>query len=88
MKLSIYLNPDELNEQISYAVIVENWDKRLFGRVKRAYDDTFTETEKRIIGSYYVRMYRWYLVTGPKPCHIIIANIHLLRRASAFFASI
>lgn len=89
MEIAVRYSREEINAEIPYAVIVENWDKHLFGRGKRLYDKTFTLKEKMSIGSYYTRFYKWYLVKGVPPyCTFIVRNVELLKRAGNFFACI
>jgi len=89
MELAVKYSRDEINAEIPYAVIVENWDKRLSGRGKRMYEEEFSLKERMSIGNYYPRFYKWYLVKGvPEHCTFVIRNIRLLQRAGNFFASI
>jgi len=89
MELAIKYSSDEINREIPYAVIVESWDKRLFGKGKREYEKTFTLKERRPIAGYYVRFYNWHLVKGvPDSCTFTLRNVELLQRAGDFFAEI
>ena len=89
MEAAIKYTRDEINYEIPFPVIVENWEKRLTGKGKRAYHETFTPKERKSIGMYYPRFYKWYLVKGvPKDCIFLLRNIELLKRAGNFFACI
>jgi hypothetical protein len=81
---------DALRRVIDYPVIVESWDKKKSGRVKREWLKQFTESERNLVARYYAKFYRWYLVTGA-PERVVfrkLETIHTLQRAAAFFASI
>jgi len=89
MELAVRYSRDEINAEIPYAIIVENWDKRLFGKGKRLYDQTFTLREKMSIGGYYTKFYKWYLVKGVPPhSTFVVRNVELLKRAGDFFANL
>jgi len=74
---------------VAYPVLVEMWEKKKSGRVKRAWLATFTEAEREKIGRYHARFHRWHLVTGT-PHHVScrLATLQLLQRAVNFFAGI
>lgn len=73
---------------VAYPVIVESWEKRRAGRVKRAYIATFTEGERKTLSKWQGKFYRWYLVTGtPKRVMLRLKTLALLQRAVTFFAS-
>lgn len=77
------------SQLVSYAVIVEGWEKRTFGRVKRAWLQTFSEEERATAATYYRTFYDWHLVKGP-PDHVAlqVKTLNLLQRVSNFFGSI
>ena len=80
---------ESFNRAVAYQVIVEMWEKSKFGRVKRAFHSQFTEKERRKIGRYHGRFYRWMMVTGtPHKVALRLNTLHLLQRAVAFFASV
>ena len=72
------------------SIIVEMWDKRTFGRVRRAYHTTFTEDERAKITALYTRyFYPWYVRTGiPQSQVLAPMTVDLIRRAVEFFATI
>jgi hypothetical protein len=83
------LGRDEL-ANLGFPVMVENWEKRKSGRVKRAWLREFNESERRYLSAMYQLFYRWYLVTGT-PGHFTfreMAHFELVRRAINFFATI
>lgn len=89
MEVAVKYSREEINMEIPYGVIVENWDKRLFGKGKRRYNEEFTHREIMSISAYYSRFYKWYLVKGvPAHSTFLIRNIELLKRAGNFFASL
>jgi len=80
---------------VQFPIIVEMWDKlrpngrRLCGRIGRAFEKQFTKAERRKIGGWYNRFYRWYLVTGtPSKIVVRLDTLTLLQRAVLFFATI
>lgn len=89
MEFAVKYSREEINTDIPYAVIVENWDKRLTGSGKRKYEKAFTLKERMSIGMYYPRFYKWHLINGtPDSCTFVLRNVELLKRAGNFFASI
>jgi len=88
-ELLVLYNRDEINNEIPFPVIVENWDKKSFGKVKRAYYAEFDEKERHTIACYISRFRNWYLVKGtPEKCNFTFKNIAVIQRAGNFFASI
>lgn len=88
MNLAIRLNRDELSE-LSTPVVVEMWDKRLEGRVKRAWVKEFSEKERAKAATLYPLFYRWYLVKGLPEDKIFMPNtLDLVRRLVHFFGTI
>jgi hypothetical protein len=89
MQLQPVFTGDMFKQAVAYPVLVEGWDKKKSGRVKRAWLKEFTEAERTTISSYYKRFYRWHLVTG-MPAHVScrLTTLALLQRAVNFFASI
>ncbi len=80
---------EQFKKIVVYPVIVEAWDKKKNGRRKRQWLKDFTDAERKKIGTYYGRFYRWYLVTGtPKHVMCQLNTIELLKKAVNFFASI
>lgn len=72
-----------------YPVVVEMWEKRKAGRVRRAYLAEFTETERNLIARWQTKFYRWHLVTGtPRRIMIRLKTLELLQRAVAFFGGV
>lgn len=75
------------SELVAYQVIVENWDKRKFGRHQRRWLKTFSKAERRKIGKHYAKFYKWYLISGvSRTVMARTSTIVLLTRAAAFFA--
>ncbi len=80
---------DAFRKVLNYPVIVESWEHKKAGRVKREWEKEFTQAERNKIARYYARFYRWYLVSGtPKRVTCRVATLRLLQRAVAFFASV
>ena len=88
MRLALYLSREELSN-LGTQILVEMWEKRLFGRVKRAWLKEFTEQERRYLGDIYKVAYRWYLVTGyPDGRTFLPSNLDLVRKGVNFFGTI
>lgn len=88
MKLAISLNHGEL-EALQTPVVVEMWDKRKFGRIKRAWLAEFTEAERKAAAKLYPQFYSWYLVKGlPQHKTFMPGTLNLIRRLVDFFGSV
>lgn len=73
---------------IQYQIIVENWEKRLKGRVRREYEQQFTQTERNRLQKWYVKLHRWHLISGvPDTVLLKTSTITLLQKAVHFFAT-
>lgn len=70
------------------AVLVECWDHKAYGRVKRAYLASFTEAERKQLGKLRTRAWNWIMRRGT-PDRVIMSgrNYALLVRAATFFAT-
>lgn len=70
------------------AVMVECWDHKRYGRVKRAYLKEFTDAERAALGKLHTRAWRWIMQRGT-PDRVIMSarNYTLLTRAASFFAT-
>ena len=89
MRLVPVFTGEEFIKVICYPVVVEAWDKKKSGRYKRQWLKEFTDAERKKIGSYHGRFYRWYLISGtPKHVTCQLNTIELLKRAVNFFASL
>ena len=87
MRIVALFNRDEL-DAMQYPVIVERWDKKGYGKMKRAYNATFTDRERNKLAGLYHILYRWYLVTGtPAEKQFHPQTVDLIQRAALFFAS-
>lgn len=76
-------------ELVNYPIIVECWDRKKSGRVRRRWEEEFDQAERRKIGRYHGRFYRWYLVSGsPDRVACAVRTLRLLQRAVAFFATV
>jgi len=85
----IMLAITNFHEQVDYPIVVMGLDKKLTGRVRKAYHAEFTEAERAVIARYNKRFRQWYLVTGsPQVVHIRPGTLGLLQRAVNFFASV
>lgn len=78
------------SKQVGWQVIVEMWEKRTFGRVKRAFQKEFTDpNEVRLLGEWYKRFYDWMFRTGtPRQVRMETRTLHLLQRAANFFGTV
>lgn len=89
MKLVLSFSRNELS-MLGYPVIVERWDKRREGKGRRRWLAEFTEPERNLLARYCTLFYKWYLVSGAPEEFTFrrLTTIELIRKASAFFASI
>jgi hypothetical protein len=86
MRLMIQLNRQAIVD-LQYAVVVEAWDKKDFGRGKRAYMAEFTAGERGRITELYKLFYAWHLRTGvPEARAFHPSTIALIQRTTDFFA--
>jgi hypothetical protein len=89
MSFSPVFSGDAFRRAVAYAVIVEGWEKKNAGRVKRAYHAAFTPAERKTLGRWHYCFYRWHLATGtPRRVMLRLKTLTLLRRAVNFFGSI
>jgi hypothetical protein len=72
-----------------WAVIVETWEHKNYGRGKRLYLQTFTDAERKTISAYHGRLWNWTMRRGfPDEVIMSLATYELMNRAANFFASI
>ena len=89
VSLRLTLSMDKFTQLVCYPVIVEMWEKKNGGRVKRQWLKTFDKSERRKIACYYSAFYKWHLVTGPpRTVMMKISTLDLLQRAANFFGTI
>ena len=71
-------------------VIVEQYEKKRYGRVKREYLARYNEAERKTISRYYGKLYDWYLRSGIPHDGVKMrpATYALLADVANFFASI
>ena len=71
-------------------VIVEMYARKQYGRGRRAWENQFSQTERKIISRWYGRLYDYYLRTGmPRQgVEMMPGTLELLQRAANFFASL
>lgn len=80
---------DKFRKTINYPMIVELWERRFDGRVKRAWLKEFCAAERAAIGRWAQKFYRWHLITGaPQQIGMKLKTLELLQRAEAFFGSV
>jgi hypothetical protein len=90
VSLVLCLSGDVFKAAVNYPIVVEGWERRKSGRVKREWMKQFTESERSLISRYYAKFYKWYLVTGT-PDKVMFrktSTLNLLKRAVEFFASV
>ena len=88
MRLALVLTHDEIAE-LQTSIVVEGWDKRLSGKVKRQWLKEFTEEERSKAGYLYSLFYVWYLVKGIPQEHIFRSpTIPLIHKLVKFFGTI
>jgi len=80
-------NQEEVNAT-QFPIIVENWDKKNFGKGKRIFRENFkTEPEKDKLRKLYRDFYQWYLVRGtPKEICWTVQTYEFVKRAVSVFA--
>ncbi len=89
MKLRVNLNRKELDD-LQYPIVVEMWEKKEFGRIKRAFVKEFpTPAERRKAANLYKMFYRWYLIDGTPDNHTFKPEtIVFVERLSNFFGTV
>lgn len=72
------------------AVIVEMYDKKEYGRVRREYLKSFTEAERKVMSSWYLKIYAWFMRSGvPRGgVRMSFQTYHTLCRFADFFATV
>ena len=72
------------------SVIPEGYDKRTFGRVKRAYLEQFDLADRQVLSRWYPRIYGWFYRTGipVKGVRMSLKTYQTLCRFADFFASV
>lgn len=73
-----------------FGVIVEMYDKKSYGRVKREYLKQFTESERKVMSNWYLRIYAWFMRTGfPRNgVRMTPKTYYTLCRFADFFATV
>lgn len=85
----VVMSGDEFKNRIQYPVIVESWEKKNYGRGKKAYLKEFTEKERKTLSRWHTTFYGWHLRTGtPLRACVDLKTLPLLRRACSFFATV
>lgn len=89
VRLKTQFSGEFFQSQVAYPVILEGWDRKDHGRVKRAYEMEFNKEERKQLDKYYPTLYRWYFVQGtPRTVEITLHDLDLLKRAANFFGTI
>jgi len=76
-----------------YPVVVEMWHRCVgrgsSGRHRRAFQDEFTESERRRARRFYNIFRRWYLISGPPQVWTCrVATVKFARRLINFFGTV
>jgi hypothetical protein len=80
---------EAFQKTVPFPVIVEGWEKKNSGRVKRRWLAEFTPSERKKLSGYHGRFYRWYLISGvPRTVTLHLRTLELLQKAVNFFGSI
>ena len=88
MKLAVVLSREEIG-MLSTPVIVEQYEKKNFGRVKRAWLSEFSEKERKRASALYKKFYSWYLIKGnPEKFICTPETLSLINRLTNFFGTI
>jgi hypothetical protein len=70
------------------AIIVECWEYKNYGRVKRAWLKEFTEAERAKAGVLYKTFYNWHMVKGiPSEHRMTINTYEFIKKLVNFFAT-
>lgn len=86
-KLFLFLEREELNK-LQYPIIVERWDKKNDGKLKRLFKQEFTTKERQKLYELQKLFHNWYLVKGtPKMKQFNPNTVDLIKRAVHFFAT-
>jgi len=87
IRLKLIVSGDVFTQKTGYAVIVECWEKKNYGRVRRAWLETFSEAERNKLAKWYGKLYKWHLVSGvPAQVGLDTKTLELLIKAANFFA--
>lgn len=86
--LRTILSHDLFRKQVCYGVIVECWEHKKAGRVRRLWNEQFTQAEQKLVSKYHTTFRDWVLGKGP-PARVAVElkTIELLQRAVNFFAT-
>ena len=88
MHLSYTLDSEEL-ARLQTPIVVEQWDKKNFGRVKRLWLHSFNEADRKRASRLQKLFYQWYLIKGlPQEHTFKPRTVCLIHRLVEFFASI
>jgi len=73
-----------------FGVIVEMYDKKAHGRVRREYLKQFTEAERNVMSAWYLKIYAWFMRSGiPRGgVRMSIQTYCTLCRFADFFATV
>ena len=90
MKATVYIELDSKEiRDLGYPIMVESWGHKNFGRGRREYLARYSEQERKKLGEWHSKFYRWYLVKGPpQTLRIKPETFRFLQEAIDFFASI
>ena len=87
-KILIEFTRDEISE-LGTMVICEMWEKRSYGRIRRAFLEEFSEEERITLSRLYPKIYDWNLRRGiPQGVKMKMATYDLIQRACNFFGTI
>ena len=88
MKLSLCLEQTDLNK-LQYTVVVEMWESKNNGRIKRAWLNEFNENDRKKAYKVYRKFYNWHLKTGlPDTVQVMPSTYRLMQRLCNFFGTI
>ena len=87
VKVITLIGPDLLKR---LAVIPEQYDKKNYGRVKRAFLEQFNEHERKVLSTWYPRLYSWEYKKGYPydGVRMAVGTYVKLVRFANFFATI
>ena len=86
-RVYISLNSQDISN-LQYPIIVECWEKKNCGRVRRAWLKEFNEKERAVAGKLYKLFYQWHLVKGaPQTKLFHHSTVTFIHRLVHFFAT-
>lgn len=89
MQLVMELSHEDLSS-LCLGVIIEGWNRRLYGHVQRAWLVEFSDEERKKAESLYDTFYRWTMITGLPQRYVLRSaqELHFIKRLVNFFGGV